>query len=186
MKYVYPFPRPSVTATIAVIVEDTKQLLVATRGPTTRAYPNCESLPGGFLNAKFDISDVHLDITDLLCEDLDSLNAPGETVEQTAVRELREETGIVVEEHELNLACVISDPDIDPRCHVVNVCYYVLLTSDRLEGMAPADDVAKLELVDIIEFVQKPREESAKWAFNHYDIAIKVLSVEARRAGSSL
>ena len=48
----------------------------------------------------------------------------GEKTEDAAVRELREETGVVVKLEELNLLGVYSSPERDPRGHTVSVVYY--------------------------------------------------------------
>lgn len=45
----------------------------------------------------------------------------GERVEEAAVREAREETGLTVRLE--RLVGVYSDPDRDPRGHVVSICY---------------------------------------------------------------
>lgn len=64
----------------------------------------------------------------------------GETVEQAAVREAREETGLDVEL--LDLLGVYSDPARDPRGHTVSVVYIA-----RASGTPCAqDDARHLEL----------------------------------------
>ncbi len=45
----------------------------------------------------------------------------GETVEQAAIRECKEETGLDIELEKL--VGVYSDPNRDPRGHVVSVCF---------------------------------------------------------------
>lgn len=148
MSYTYEFPRPSVTATI--IAFHMGSLLVATRSKHVEAYPGYLSLPGGFLNAKTEIY-------------------KGETVEQTAIREFQEECSVKLAEHQLELRRVISDPDIDPRAHVVNVCYRVQLNDRQVGHLMPGDDI------EAIEFMTKYRVEmslSSRWAFNHHTIGL--------------
>ena len=48
----------------------------------------------------------------------------GEMTEESAVRELREETGIEIKVEELNLLGVYSSPERDVRGHTVSVIYY--------------------------------------------------------------
>ncbi len=54
------------------------------------------------------------------------MEAGQETIETTAVRELREETGAKIETKELHLLQVLSEPARDPRGHVVDICYLVI------------------------------------------------------------
>jgi len=48
----------------------------------------------------------------------------GEKIEDTAIRELREETGVVINKEELNFLGVYSSPERDSRGHTVSVIYY--------------------------------------------------------------
>lgn len=59
-------------------------------------YEGCYALPGGFVE-------------------------PGESVEEAVCREAKEETGLELEL--LGLVGVYSQPDRDPRGHVVSLCY---------------------------------------------------------------
>lgn len=52
---------------------------------------------------------------------------PGQTVEQNASRELREETGLVVMPWELAQAGVYSEPDRDPRGWYVSVLHVAVV-----------------------------------------------------------
>ena len=67
----------------------------------------------------------------------------GETVENCAVRELKEETGI--EAGNLRLIGVYSDPGRDPRHHTITAAYLV-----SVHGQTPVagDDAAAAEFVD--------------------------------------
>ncbi len=62
----------------------------------------------------------------------------GERVEDAAVRELREETGIVIKTEELHLLGVYSAPERDFRGHTASVIYYAYS-----DGVPVADDDAK-------------------------------------------
>ncbi len=85
-------------------------VLVARRNP-----PRGWALPGGFIDY-------------------------GETVEQAAVREAREETGLAVRLQ--RLLGVYSSPDRDPRHHAMSV---VFLAAPSVDGALPesGDDAAK-------------------------------------------
>lgn len=99
-------------ATDAVLVEEGRVLLVR-RGRDP--FAGRWALPGGFVEV-------------------------GETVETACVRELREETGIEAEIVEL--VGVYSDPDRDPRGHVVSTPFVVRRTGEEREP-AGGDDAAK-------------------------------------------
>jgi len=101
--------------TSSMIVERDGKVLYVERGRDP--YTGMLALPGGYLD----------------CGE--------ETLERCAVRELGEETGIRAKEEDLALVCVHSDPDRDPRGHVIDHVYAVL----RSEGDPEAgDDAAKV------------------------------------------
>ena len=65
----------------------------------------------------------------------------GETVEQAAVREAREETGLDVRLE--GIAGVYSDPDRDPRGHTVSIVFYASPTGGELQADTDAAEVIK-------------------------------------------
>ncbi|HOO56145.1 MAG TPA: NUDIX hydrolase [bacterium] len=67
----------------------------------------------------------------------------GEKVEQAAVREAKEETGLDVEL--LALLGVYSDPERDPRGHTCSVVYIARSTGGELRA---DDDAADVKLID--------------------------------------
>jgi 8-oxo-dGTP diphosphatase len=66
----------------------------------------------------------------------------GETVEQAAMREAREETGLAVQLVEL--LGVYSDPARDPRGHTVTIVYIASAAGDPVAG----DDAAGILVAD--------------------------------------
>ena len=80
----------------------------------------------------------------------------GETVEEAAVRETAEETGLAVEI--ARLIGVYSEPDRDPRGHNVSVAFIVRVLSGQMQA---ATDAAEVETMD-------PR--SVELAFDHRKI----------------
>jgi 8-oxo-dGTP diphosphatase len=67
----------------------------------------------------------------------------GERTEDAAVREIREETGLVT--RPVRLVGVYSDPARDPRRHVVSVVYELKAVSGQLEE---GSDARKVILID--------------------------------------
>ena len=78
----------------------------------------------------------------------------GETLEQAAIREANEETGLVVELEAL-LGCY-SDPSRDPRGHTVSVVYVAKAQGEP----RAADDAKHLSLVD-------PADHGKSLVFDH-------------------
>lgn len=78
-----------------------------------------------------------------------------ETLEQAAVRELFEETGLRTSPEELTLIGAYSDPKRDPRGHVISHAYEVRKYSGKLKA---GDDAAKARI-----FKRIPK----KLAFDH-------------------
>ncbi|MHA1238027.1 MAG: NUDIX domain-containing protein [Candidatus Odinarchaeia archaeon] len=64
----------------------------------------------------------------------------GETVEQAVIREVKEETGLKVKP--VTLIGVYSDPDRDPRGHVVSICYKCVPLEGQLKAGSDAHEVA--------------------------------------------
>ena len=94
--YTYDYPRPMLTAD-CVVVRGGEVLLVRRGG---EPFKGCWALPGGFMEMD-------------------------ETIEHCAVRELQEETGLVVEERRIRLVGVYSAPGRDPRGRTVTAAYRV-------------------------------------------------------------
>jgi 8-oxo-dGTP diphosphatase len=81
----------------------------------------------------------------------------GETAEQAAARELREETHVTPTK--LSLIGVYSDPRRDPRGHIVSLAYLASVGAHQVQAGGDADQAA---------FVAKWRDE--KLAFDHSKI----------------
>jgi 8-oxo-dGTP diphosphatase len=65
----------------------------------------------------------------------------GETVEQAAIREAKEETGLDV--RLIRLAGVYSEPGRDPRGHVVSIVYLAEPVGGMLRAASDASEVIK-------------------------------------------
>lgn len=147
------YPRPSVTADIMVFSQEAEswRLLMIRRGG--HPFLGCFALPGGFAE-------------------------PGETVDQSAQRELMEETHV----EGLSLAPVglFSDPDRDPRGWTVTNAYLTVAPADLRYR---ADDDAA-EAAWFAVSVEKNVEEYHLKLTNTADpscVLTAVLSVRPRR-----
>lgn len=138
------YERPSVTADIAIFTLDEDNdlnILLIKRGG--HPYKDHWAIPGGFLNLK-------------------------ETIDETAARELKEETGIDVSEGiELRQLMTVGSPDRDPRTYVVSVAYTALVPKGKLKIKA-GDDAKDARLFKI-----KPKDkEQSDFIFISEDMII--------------
>lgn len=152
--YTYKNPAVYATATVAIFRwmqfgSNTPfvEVFLGKRKPNSSAYPGMWALPGGFVDTFSERNGVAV---------------KAETVYQAAVREVQEETGLVVAEPDLHLVNVFSDPYVDPRGHIINTAFYVLVGEADAESMASADDLTDFQWV---------RADSApELAFDHTEI----------------
>lgn len=134
MGYTYEHPRPALTVDCVIFgldEEDLKVLLIRRGG---KPFKNCWALPGGF---------VEMD----------------ETLDEAALRELTEETGL--KKVFLEQLYTFGGVQRDPRDRVVSVAYYALvrLMDHRVQAATDASEAAWFSLDDL------PR-----LAFDHQDI----------------
>jgi 8-oxo-dGTP diphosphatase len=116
-RYCYEYPRPSVSADIAVFAFDRSniQILLIKRG--NEPFKDKWALPGGFLEMD-------------------------ETIEKCAVRELFEETAI--DNASLEQFYTFSSINRDPRGRVLTVAFWSLIEKD-FARISAGDDAAKAE-----------------------------------------
>jgi 8-oxo-dGTP diphosphatase len=125
-----------------VIIQNGSVVLIKRKNPP---YSGSWALPGGFVEY-------------------------GETVESAAVRETKEETGLDVGLD--GLVGVYSDPERDPRGHVVSICFLGQITGGELVADTDAEDVKYFNLNEISEI---------DLAFDHRNIladAIQLMNAE--------
>lgn len=133
-KYCYEYPHAALTADCVVFGFDGRELnlLLVERGADP--YKGLWALPGGFMNID-------------------------ETIEECAMRELKEETG--VEDIYLQQFQVFSEVNRDPRERVVTVAFYALVRKNQFLLLA-GDDAAQARWFQL--------DELPPLAFDHYEI----------------
>lgn len=140
MSYTYKYPRPAVTTDCVVITRETEpKVLLIQRG--NEPYKGCWAFPGGFMEID-------------------------ETLEECAIRELKEETGLVVTHDEIFPIGTFSKIDRDPRGRTISLAFLTLV--DAPISVAAQDDAAKAEWF--------PVNKVPQLAFDHYEILNKALN----------
>lgn len=138
MKYTYDYARPAVSADIAVFRKAEmgwQILLIRRKNPPDQGK---WALPGGFMEID-------------------------ETLEQTAARELEEETGL--KEIELEQFRTFSQLKRDPRTRVITTVYYGLTSMANSEAIG-GDDAE--------EATWFPVEDMPEMAFDHKEIIAQI------------
>ena len=138
--YSYKYPRPAVTADCVVIgsaADSSRYVLLIQRG--NEPYKGCWALPGGFM-------------------DMD------ETLEQCALRELKEETGLTPSGDITELKS-FSTVDRDPRGRTITVAFLIEMTLTEAKG---GDDAADARWF--------PLNELPPLAFDHDEIIKEALA----------
>jgi 8-oxo-dGTP diphosphatase len=130
-------PQPWIAADCVVFDAKDRLLLIRRKNPP---YQGQYALPGGFVEL-------------------------GETTEQAALRELKEETGISAAR--AKLIGVYSDPTRDPRHHVIGIAYLVEVGTP---APSAGDDAATAE------FVSEWRNHTL--AFDHNKVLLDAIRVK--------
>ncbi|MBR1599262.1 MAG: NUDIX hydrolase [Lachnospiraceae bacterium] len=119
------YERPSVTADIVVFTldddDDLNILLIMRKG---FPYKDHWAIPGGFLEVG------------------------KESIDDTARRELYEETGLDIDNIYLKQLYTFGKPDRDPRTHVISVAYTALIPKSQLT-ISAGDDASDARLFKI-------------------------------------
>jgi 8-oxo-dGTP diphosphatase len=134
---IHVYRNPGSTSSMIVENEGNVYLVKRKHNP----YAGMWALPGGFLN----------------CDK--------ESLEECAVRELKEETSIIARIEDLELLCVNSSPTRDPRGHVIDHVYIV----KKYSGTPKADD-------DAADLKLFPLDNLPEIAFDHRGVLEKYKS----------
>ncbi len=156
--FTYEYPRPAVTVDIAVFSRRDGELSVLLIERKHDPFKGAWALPGGFVD-------------------------DNEALVDAALRELREETGLVG----LALAQVgaFGDPGRDPRGHTVSVAF-VTQTDAATAGVEAGDDAAKAEwhawpTLDLPGVGGAARSGGVRLGFDHDRILLAARAVLERR-----
>jgi 8-oxo-dGTP diphosphatase len=139
MNYTYSYPRPALGTDVLLFSKENgaTEVLLIERGH--EPFAGYWAFPGGFVEE-------------------------GESCEEAALRELKEETG--VELHSIQQLHTFSKPDRDPRGWVVTVAFWAWVEKSNLRPLA-GDDAKSVKWF--------PLNELPKLAFDHQEILDKAL-----------
>jgi ADP-ribose pyrophosphatase YjhB (NUDIX family) len=123
--------------TVDIIIQTGSLILLVKR--KNEPFIGCMAIPGGFVNE-------------------------GETVENAAKREVKEETLLDVEL--IDILGVYSNPKRDPRGHIMSTVFIgkISETNNGIAKAAAADDALELRWMDLEEIAEE------KFAFDHKSI----------------
>ncbi|MCD8208100.1 MAG: NUDIX hydrolase [Bacteroidales bacterium] len=143
-EFTYKYPHPAVATDSVVFGFDGKELQLLLIERSSEVYNGCWALPGGFMRMD-------------------------ESVEECAMRELREETG--VRDIYLEQFHVFSNPDRDSRERVISVAFVALVRKSDYRLIA-SDDAARALWFSV--------DELPPLAFDHEDI-VRMARLHLRR-----
>lgn len=117
--YCYKYPHPAVTADCVVFSRDDKNTFVLLIKRKNEPFKDCWAFPGGFINMD-------------------------ESAEDAVIRELKEETGLVISKVEQLKA--YSKPDRDPRERIITIAF---IAESEYKDVKGSDDAKEARWFDI-------------------------------------
>lgn len=174
----------STAATLVLIDPKTREVIIGVRSPKAWVYPNADSLPGGFMEARFtkEQDSKYHELRKYVKEQTDWKEIAdeyheGEDAQDCMIREAKEELGVDLKASQLVMFDTRSNSRTDTRAHVTNVCFYALLTEDQSSQLPDGLDVSDLDdLASIkrwrIDDVLVSNNETTPMAFNHFEILV--------------
>jgi 8-oxo-dGTP diphosphatase len=139
LNYTYEYPRPAVSADIAVFRQAGQSLEILLIRRKNPPFQGSWALPGGFLEID-------------------------ETLEQTAARELEEETGL--KDVDLKQFKTFSNVDRDPRTRVITTVFYGIVPLENSVAKS-GDDAEKAEWFAV--------NKLPELGFDHSDIIRQII-----------
>ncbi len=133
LMYSYKYPRPALTADCIVFARKEPDFRVLLVQRANEPYKGKWAFPGGFMNMD-------------------------ETTEEAARRELKEETGLIVDD--IRQIGTFDRVDRDPRGRVITVAYFVVI--DGIREVKGGDDAAVARWFSI--------QNLPELAFDHQEI----------------
>lgn len=192
MAYIYPFRMTSTTATLLLIDPVAEEVIIGIRSDTAWVYPGADSLPGGFMEARFteEGQNVQMKIArdnadELLgCKYVADEFHEGEDAETCAMREAFEEMGITLTRDQLTMFATRTNSRTDTRAHVTNVCFYAELTPEQSALVPHGADVSHLDDLKGIKrwkisdlYLELPNiDQLYPMAFNHFELMLTGLA----------
>ncbi len=155
------YPRPAITVDIAVFTVIDARLVTLLIKRNEPPYRGRWALPGGFVRVG------------------DSRKDQGESLDDAAVRELREETGLPLDPTYLEQVAAFGQPMRDPRMRVVSVAYFSLVRPALGSLIAAGGDASHAEWIGTSDL--KKRE----LAFDHESILATCLARLRERIDTS-
>jgi len=192
MAYIYPFRATSTTATLLLIDPVAKEIIIGVRSDGAWVYPGFDSLPGGFMEARFveEGQTEEMKLARAVADKLLGLKYiadefhEGENSLECAMREAMEELSVKLYPEQLKLFDVRANARTDTRAHVTNVCYYAVLTPGQVNTLAAGDDIQEIKRLPIADLhLELPMEAlAAKYpmAFNHFELMMQGLAAYER------
>lgn len=146
VQFRYDYARPSVTVDMVVftVVDLDLKVLLIERG--VPPFKGEWALPGGFVRVG------------------NGTDEQGEDVDDAAIRELQEETGLSPKDVFLEQLYTFGNANRDPRGRVISIAYYALVPADRVPRVKAGDDAVDTTWVSV------SRLDRLELAFDHAKI----------------
>lgn len=132
-------PKTPLLTTDAIILDKNNDIVLIKR--MNNPYKDSWAIPGGFVEI-------------------------GETVEESCIREAKEETNLDVEI--VSLIGIYSNPNRDPRGHTVSIAFLTKPLSNNMKADSDAKEVKKVNIQNILD---------VDLAFDHKEIMTDAINM---------